>query len=176
MNKNQILVYGPFLVILLIGFLTRKREFTSPPKPTDKTASSKQNLAGWYFLIFVVFAGGMVAYVFDIKNPSEIDRYEGTNESALMIAVSTTALLVLLGICARFSYQKFSRVNQADLIAEAIKSQVQPQNTNPPTWPPGPQNPMDPDARLRKLASLLADGLISNDDFQTKKQQILDSI
>jgi hypothetical protein len=164
------------LVILLIGFLTRKREFTSPSKPTDKAASSKQNLAGWYLLILVVFIGGMVAYVYDIKNPSEIDRYEGTNESALMIAAATTAVLVLLGICARFSYQKFSRVNQADLIAEAIRSQVQPQNTNPPTWPPAPQNSMDPDARLRKLASLLADGLISNDDFETKKQQILDSL
>ena len=70
---------------------------------------------------------------------------------------------------------KYSRINQADLIANAIKTQVQTSGTNT-TSTATPAKTQDTEDRLRKLESLLTNGLISQDEYGQKKKEIIDSI
>ena len=155
-----------------------KAAATGSTKPLNDTTVSRRNLKTWWIIIGLVIAAGAAAFAIDMSNKSDMDTLSGSNDSAVLILIASFIVLAFLGIGARFSYLKYSRVDQADLIASVIKSHVQEPKPDTLTVPanPSPQNSMTAEARLRKLASLLADGLISNDDYETKKKQIIDSI
>ena len=174
--------YGSFIVffsallllnVLSLVFRSRKPSFE---KPTTTTKSaSRGKLWAWFFLILVTTAIGMAAYLIDLDSPSNLDVVTDTNDSATMILVGMLLVTLFLGIGARFSYMKYSRINQADLIANAIKTQVQTSGTNT-TPTAAPAKTQDAEDRLRKLESLLTNGLISQDEYGQKKQEIIDSI
>lgn len=90
-------------------------------------------------------------------------------------ASMTAPVLIILLIAIILSYLKYSRSNQADLIANAIKSNTQPStsSTDSTSGVPQAQNTED---RLRKLESLLSSKLVSQEEYEQKKKQIIDSI
>ena len=169
---------NPVLIFVLTILISRKELVARSQDPKLRRVDARRNLRSWYFMIGIVLAVATGALAYDFSNPGDLDRLNGNNDSATVTLGIAFVVLGILGTGARFSYLKYSRVNQADLIADAIKSHVQPPNSGPLGAPanPSPQTPPDVEDRLRKLTSLLADGLISNDDFETKKQQILDSL
>jgi hypothetical protein len=80
---------------------------------------------------------------------------------------------MFMGIGMRVSYKKYARFDQATLIADAIKTQIQSSGTN---TAPVLSKSQDTEERLRKLESLLTNGLISQDEYGQKKKEIIDSI
>ena len=170
-----ILIVSALLLLSVLSLVFRSRK-PSFEKPTTTTKSaSRGKLWAWFFFILVTTAIGMAAYLIDLNSPSDMDIYTDTNESATMILIGMLLVTLFLGIGARFSYMKYSRINQADLIANAIKTQVQTSGTNT-TPTAAPAKTQDAEDRLRKLESLLANGLISQDEYGQKKKEIIDSI
>jgi hypothetical protein len=169
-----VIVSAPLLLIVLsLVFRSRKPSFEKPTATTK--SASRGKLWAWFFFILVTTASGMAAYFIDLDSPSDMDIYTDTNESATMILIGMLIVNLFLGIGARFSYLKYSRINQADLIANAIKTQVQTPGTNT-TSTAAPAKTQDTEDRLRKLESLLTNGLISQDEYGQKKKEIIDSI
>ena len=168
-NLLQILLIAISLISLLAGKRSSERAKEAP----NRTVTSKRNLKSWYVFMGIVFVIGFASYLIDFLNPSMMDQYTNTNDSARMILLGTFVVLALIGLGARFSYQKYSRVNQADLIADAIKTQVQSFGTAPGRGESETKNTED---RLRKLESLLSSGLVSQEEYGQKKKEIIDSI
>jgi hypothetical protein len=170
-----------FLVLSVLSLFFRsktsfKNSISDTNDSTSNTKSAKRGkLWAWFFFILVTTAIGMAAYLIDLNSPSDMDIYTDTNESATMILIGMFIVNLFLGIGARFSYMKYSRINQADLIANAIKTQVQTSGTNT-TSTATPAKTQDTEDRLRKLESLLTNGLISQDEYGQKKKEIIDSI
>jgi hypothetical protein len=173
--------YIAFLVLSVLSlFFRSKTSFKYSISDTNDSTSNTTNakkgkLWAWFFLILVSTAIGIAAYLIDLNSPSNMDIYTDTNESATMILIGMFIVNLFLGIGARFSYMKYSRINQADLIANAIKTQVQTSGTNT-TPTAAPAKTQDTEDRLRKLESLLTNGLISQDEYGQKKKEIIDSI
>jgi hypothetical protein len=136
---------------------------------------SRGNFIAWCVLLGIIFCGGFGAWLIDVNNPSEMDIYTSTNDSALITIACTGLALSVFGLGARFSYLKYARVNQAALIANAIKSQIPSSNSSTPSRSEE-LNSQRTENRLRKLASLLADGLITQEEYEQKKKEIIDSI
>ncbi len=171
-------IWGIFSALLLLNVLSlvfRSRKPSFEKQTTTTKSASRGKIWAWFFLILVTTAIGMAAYLIDLDSPSEMDVYTDTNDSATMILIGMFLVTLFLGIGARFSYMKYSRINQADLIANAIKTQVQTSGTNT-TPTAAPAKTQDAEDRLRKLESLLANGLISQDEYGQKKKEIIDSI
>jgi hypothetical protein len=170
-----------FLVLSVLSlFFRSKTSFKNSVSDTnDSTTTTKSASRGklwaWFFFILVTTAIGMAAYLIDLNSPSDMDIYTDTNESATMILIGILLVTLFLGIGARFSYLKYSRINQADLIANAIKAQVQTSGTST-TSTAAPAKTQDTEDRLRKLESLLTNGLISQEEYGQKKKEIIDSI
>lgn len=173
-----------FIAFLLLSvlslFFRSKTSFKNSVSETEDSTNNTKNakkgkLWAWFFLILVSTAIGIAAYLIDLNSPSDMDLYTDTNESATMILIGMFIVNLFLGIGARFSYMKYSRINQADLIANAIKTQVQTSGTNR-TPTAAPAQTQDTEDRLRKLESLLTNGLISQDEYGQKKKEIIDSI
>lgn len=170
-----------FLVLSVLSlFIRSKTSFKHSISDADNSTSNSRNakkgkLWAWFFLILATTAIGLAAYLIDLSSPSDMDIYTDTNDSATMILIGIFIVNLFLGIGARFSYMKYSRINQADLIANAIKTQVQTSGTNT-TPTAAPTKTQDTEDRLRKLESLFANGLISQDEYGQKKKEIIDSI
>jgi hypothetical protein len=173
-----------FIAFLLLSvlslFFRSKTSFKNSVSETEDSTINTKNakkgkLWAWFFFLLVTTAIGTAAYLIDLNSPSDVDIYTDTNESATMILIGMFIVSLFLGIGARFSYMKYSRINQADLIANAIKTQVQTSGTNT-TPTAAPAKTQDTEDRLRKLESLLTNGLISQDEYGQKKKEIIDSI
>ncbi len=177
-SRPEFLIFRLILIFVLTILISRKESAARSQDPKLRRVDARRNLRSWYFMIGIVLVIAIGALAYDFSNPSDWDRLNGNNDSATIIFGVAFVVLGILGTGARFSYLKYSRVNQAELIADVIKSHVQQPNSGSLAAPanPSPQTPPDVEERLRKLASLLADGLISNDDFEAKKNQILDSL
>ena len=176
--SKQFLVLKIVLIGIFAALSSKRKQVPSSNESSNRTTVSRQNLRIWWFLIGLAFIAGSVAYLLDMNNQSDSDRYFGTNDSATIISGVTFIVLGILGTGARFSYLKYSRVNQADLIADAIKFHVQSPSSSRVKESPqlSRENPTDVESRLRKLAALHADSLISKDEYETKKKQIIDSL
>ncbi len=170
-----------FLVLSVLSlFFRSKTSFKNSISDTNDSTSNTKiakrgKLWAWFFLILATTAIGSAAYFADLNSPSDMDIYTDTNESATMILIGMFIVNLFWGIGARFSYMKYSRINQADLIANAIKTQVQTSGTNT-TSTAAPAKTQDTEDRLRKLESLLTNGLISQEEYGQKKKEIIDSI
>jgi hypothetical protein len=169
-----------FVLSMLSLFIRSKSLFKNTINDTNDSASNTKStkrgkLWAWFFSILATTVIGMAAYLIDLNSPSDLDVYTDTNESANMILIGVFLVNLLLGIGARFSYLKYSRINQADLIADAIKTQVQTSGASTSSTA-APAKTQDAEERLRKLESLLTNGLISHEEYGQKKKEIIDSI
>jgi len=134
---------------------------------------SKRGLRTWVVLSLLVVAIGTGAAVVQFNNPSMQDQYYGRDSSAIATVIATLVAAMFMGIGMRVSYKKYARFDQAALIADAIKTQIQSSGTN---TAPVLSKSQDTEERLRKLESLLANGLISQEEYSQKKKEIIDSI
>ena len=127
-----------------------------------RKATSRGKLITWLVVFGIVFAGFIFLTLGGVL--------EGEADASM-----TAPVLIILLIAIILSYLKYSRSNQADLIANAIKSNTQPStsSTDSTSGVPQAQNTED---RLRKLESLLSNKLVSQEEYEQKKKQIIDSI
>lgn len=127
-----------------------------------RKATSRGKLIAWLVVFGIVFAGFIFLTLGGVL--------EGEADASM-----TAPVLIILLIAIILSYLKYSRSNQADLIANAIKSNTQPStsSTDSTSGVPQAQNTED---RLRKLESLLSNKLVSQEEYEQKKKQIIDSI
>jgi hypothetical protein len=165
--------YLNFFMGLFILFYDTNKEKRNPNDL--KRQKSRRNFVAISILCVIVASIGIGAWFIDSSNPSDLDIYTESNDSAFLIILATALVLMIFGIAARFSYLKYARINQADLIADAIKTQVQTSG-NRTISTAAPVETQDAEDRLRKLESLLTNGLISQDEYGQKKKEIIDSI
>ena len=171
--------YWPFTLLIILGFISfalirrgtktnQDKSITANETSTDQI--SRKRLGQWYLLIGIVCVVGVGAFLIDNQNPSDLDRLTGTNDSAKMTLLATCIIVALLGIGARFSYMKYSRINQADLIASAIKSQNTSATTKAHDIQSLPQSRLE---QLERLLRLRDAGGISDTEFEEMKKSIL---
>ena len=171
--------YWPFTLLIILGFISfalirrgtktnQDKNITANETSTDQI--SRKRLGQWYLLIGIVCVVGVGAFLIDNQNPSDLDQYTGTNDSAKMTLLATCIIVALLGIGARFSYMKYSRINQADLIASAIKSQNTSATTKAHDIQSLPQSRLE---QLERLLRLRDAGGISDTEFEEMKKSIL---
>ena len=171
--------YWPFTLLIILGFISfalisrgtktkQDKNITANETSTDQI--SRKRLGQWYLLIGIVCVVGVGAFLIDSQNPSDLDQYTSTNESAKMTLLATCIIVALLGIGARFSYMKYSRINQADLIASAIKSQNTSATTKAHDVQSLPQSRLE---QLERLLRLRDAGGISDAEFEEMKKSIL---
>ena len=163
-----------FVVIALCAYAMRY----APPKlksmiNNPETKGSSQNLIRWYITGAIISIVGVGAYLIDINNPSELDLYTNTNDSANYVLLGTILVLVLLGIGARFSYMKYSRIDQAQLIAAAIQTNNLNNSNNSPVSRSPNSSKLD---ELDRLVKMRADSVITESEFLKMKQSILDDL
>jgi len=118
-----LIVLGLFSVVIIKRSTKTKQDKNIITNETSIDQISRKRLKQLHLLIGIVFVVGVGAFLIDNQNPSGLDQYTGSNDSAKMILLATYIIIALLGIGARYLYMKYSRINQADLIASAIKSQ-----------------------------------------------------
>ena len=171
--------YWPFTLLIILGFISfalisrgtktkQDKNITANETSTDQI--SRKRLGQWYLLIGIVCVVGVGAFLIDNQNPSDLDQLTGTNDSAKMTLLATCIIVALLGIGARFSYMKYSRINQADLIASAIKSQNTSATTKAHDIQSLPQSRLE---QLERLLRLRDAGGISDTEFEEMKKSIL---
>ena len=163
-----------FVVIALCAYAMRY----APPKlksmiNNPETKGSSQNLIRWYITGAIISIVGVGAYLIDINNPSELDLYTNTNDSASYVLLGTILAVVLLGIGARFSYMKYSRIDQAQLIAAAIQTNNLNKSNNSPVSRSPNSSKLD---ELDRLVKMRADSVITESEFLKMKQSILDDL
>lgn len=138
----------------------------------DPVNQPVQNAAGglkaWLTVIGVVAVVGIGFYVSKINNPSDLDLYTGTNDDANKIIFFTSLVLTLLAIGAGFSYKKYSRIDQANLIAESIKSK----DTDKDLPSSQVSLPLD---QLERLIKIRDSGGITESEFEAMKKSIIKS-
>ena len=169
----------PFALLIILGFISfalikrgtkTKQDRDIIADETSNDQNSRKRLKQWYLLIGIVFVVGVGAFLIDNQNPSDLDQYTGSNDSAEIILLATCIIVALLGIGARFSYMKYSRINQADLIASAIKSQNTSATTKAHDAQSLPQSRLE---QLERLLRLRDAGGISDAEFEEMKKSLL---
>jgi len=163
-----------FVVIALCAYAMRY----APPKlksmiNNPETKGSNKNLILWYITGAIISIVGVGAYLIDINNPSELDWYTDTNDSANYVLLGTILAVVLIGIGARFSYMKYSRIDQAQLIAVAIQTNNLNKSNNSPVSKSPNSSKLD---ELDRLVKMRADSVITESEFLKMKLSILDDL
>ena len=166
-------IVSALLLLSVLSLVFRSRKHSFEKANDNGRIRSKRGLGTWVFLSLLVVAIGTGAAVVQFNNPSMQDQYNGRDSSAIATVIATLVAAMFVGIGVRVSYKKYARFDQAALIADAIKTQIQSSGTN---TPPVLSKSQDTEERLRKLESLLANGLISQDEYGQKKKEIIDSI
>jgi len=138
-------------------------------RETVEPKNSRSNLESWCFFSGLALIFGIGAYLFDSQNPSDTDQYTGTNDSAKMILIVSFAIFALLVIGTRFSYMKYWRINQADLIASAIKKYNTSAATNAPSTQFLTQSRLE---QLERLLKIREAGGVSDVEFEEMKKSI----
>jgi Short C-terminal domain len=82
---------------------------------------------------------------------------------------------VAVGVAGRVQRRQAERFAERDAGIAAEREQAYAQQTGPPPAQPAPAPAAEPDytAELEKLAKLRDEGVISADDFEAKKKQLL---
>ena len=148
-----------------------KANIHEPSHKVTKAEIAVARLRFWWIIIGIVTFLGVVAFTVDTNTPSPEDRLTGSNGSASAIFFATFAIVILLIIGARFSYTKFARINQADLLADKFGSQKHSELTGPPTVANFPSS--DKYDQLAKLKNLLDSGAITQNEYEQEKSKVL---